>query len=119
MRMKPKLDCFTFHGAHCKPMARSRVRQFWPWHAARAKFFKRILPCRSAALLDPAVACQINQLVLRGWLCRPKDGEWARVYCFEGDRLQNKSSSAEAALQMLMDYLNGLRDLNADFRKEK
>jgi PncC family amidohydrolase len=46
-----------------------------------------------------------------------RDGEWARVYCFDGDRLQNKSSSADAALQLLLDYLNGSRDLDFDFRK--
>lgn len=47
------------------------------------------------------------------------EGEWARLFCFEGDRLQNKASSADAALQFLLDYLHGLRDLNADLRKIK
>lgn len=36
-----------------------------------------------------------------------KDGEWARVFQFSGDRVQNKSYAAEAALQMLLDYLHG------------
>lgn len=35
------------------------------------------------------------------------DGEWAREYRFTGDREQNKSSSADVALQMLLDYLQG------------
>jgi PncC family amidohydrolase len=35
------------------------------------------------------------------------DGEWTQHLRFEGDRRQNKSSSAEAALQMLVDYLQG------------
>lgn len=35
------------------------------------------------------------------------DGEWARLFEFEGDRIQNKSSGADAALQFLIDYLNG------------
>lgn len=35
------------------------------------------------------------------------DGEWTRHFVFSGDRLQNKSSAAEAALQLLLDYLNG------------
>lgn len=48
-----------------------------------------------------------------------QDGNWARVFFFDGDRLQNKCSSADAALQMLMDYLNGSRELDADFRKQK
>lgn len=33
------------------------------------------------------------------------DGEWANVFQFAGDRLQNKLSAADAALQMLLDYL--------------
>ena len=46
-----------------------------------------------------------------------EDGEWARIYCFDGDRLQNKSSSADAALQMVLDYLNGSRQLDEDHQK--
>ena len=34
-----------------------------------------------------------------------KDGEAARMFQFSGDRVQNKSDAAEAALQMLFDYL--------------
>lgn len=36
-----------------------------------------------------------------------KDGEWARVFQFSGDRVQNKVQAADAALQMLLDYLRG------------
>jgi len=35
------------------------------------------------------------------------EGEWARVFQFSGDRIQNKSYAAEAALQMLFDHLQG------------
>ena len=35
------------------------------------------------------------------------DGEWTYLHQFNGDRLQNKSSAAEAALQVLIDYLQG------------
>ncbi len=35
------------------------------------------------------------------------DGEWARLFHFDGDRVQNKSSAADAALQFLIDYLSG------------
>jgi nicotinamide-nucleotide amidase len=35
------------------------------------------------------------------------DGEWSREFHFRGDRKQNKESSADAALQTLLDYLNG------------
>ncbi|GAB4464781.1 MAG: hypothetical protein Kow0070_26830 [Anaerolineales bacterium] len=35
------------------------------------------------------------------------DGEWTRKFQFQGDREQNKAASAEAALQMLLDYLSG------------
>jgi len=36
-----------------------------------------------------------------------KDGEWARVFCWDDDRITNKTSSAESVLQMLLDYLAG------------
>jgi len=35
------------------------------------------------------------------------DGEWSVLRQFDGDRLQNKSQASEAALQLLMDYLQG------------
>lgn len=44
------------------------------------------------------------------------DGEWARVFVWDGDRLQNKDSSAQAVLQLLFDYLRGGRELDADQR---
>jgi len=34
-------------------------------------------------------------------------GEWAREFHFKGDREKNKDSSAEEALKMLLDYLQG------------
>ena len=34
-----------------------------------------------------------------------KDGEWAKEFHFSGNREQNKSSAADAALRMLLDYL--------------
>lgn len=44
------------------------------------------------------------------------DGAWARLYAFDGEREQNKAASAEAALQFVLDYLNGQRALDADCR---
>jgi PncC family amidohydrolase len=35
------------------------------------------------------------------------DGQWAQVFHFSGDRMQNKMYAAEAALQFLLDYLEG------------
>jgi PncC family amidohydrolase len=35
------------------------------------------------------------------------NGEWTRLFQFSGDREGNKASAAEAALQMLLDYLLG------------
>jgi PncC family amidohydrolase len=35
------------------------------------------------------------------------DGEWARLFQFSGDRVQNKSAFADAALQLLLDFLSG------------
>ncbi len=43
-------------------------------------------------------------------------GEWARVYCFRGDRAQNKASSAQAALQFILDALTHFHPLNGDYR---
>jgi len=40
------------------------------------------------------------------------DGEWARHFCWDGDRLENKNYSADAVLQFLLDYLMGERNLN-------
>jgi PncC family amidohydrolase len=34
-------------------------------------------------------------------------GEWTRHFCWDGDRIQNKHSSSEAALQFVVDYLEG------------
>ena len=36
-----------------------------------------------------------------------RDGDWARKFAFEGDRSANKESSAQAAMQFVLDYLNG------------
>jgi len=36
-----------------------------------------------------------------------KDDEWARMFQFSGDRVQNKAHAAEAALRMLLDYIQG------------
>ena len=35
------------------------------------------------------------------------DGDWARKFVWEGDRLQNKTLSVDAALQFVLDYLEG------------
>jgi len=44
------------------------------------------------------------------------DGEWARGFCWNGDRLQNKSFSADSVLQFLIDFLQGDRDLDIDLK---
>ncbi len=44
------------------------------------------------------------------------DGEWARIFCFPGDREQNKAASAEAALQFVCDYLAEIPVLEMDAR---
>ena len=33
------------------------------------------------------------------------DGEWSRQFCWDGDRIENKASSAQAVLEILLDYL--------------
>jgi PncC family amidohydrolase len=37
-----------------------------------------------------------------------QDDEWAKIFQFSGDRVQNKAYAADAALQMLLDYLEEL-----------
>lgn len=41
------------------------------------------------------------------------EGEWARHFVWGGDRLENKELSAEAALQLVLDYLLGRAGLDA------
>jgi PncC family amidohydrolase len=36
-----------------------------------------------------------------------ESGAWTRSFQFSGDREQNKASAADAALQMLLDFLQG------------
>ncbi len=38
------------------------------------------------------------------------EGDWAQHYLWDGDRLQNKAYSADAALRFLIAYLEGKRD---------
>jgi PncC family amidohydrolase len=40
------------------------------------------------------------------------DGQWARIFTFPGDRQQNKAAASEAALALLLDYLQGKLDSN-------
>lgn len=42
------------------------------------------------------------------------DGDWARTFCWQGGRVENKTASCEAALQLLLDYLGGNRELNSE-----
>jgi len=42
------------------------------------------------------------------------DGEWAKEFHFSGDRQQNKSSAADAALQFLLEYLQGKLKTNGE-----
>jgi PncC family amidohydrolase len=44
------------------------------------------------------------------------DGDWARLYCFSRDRSGNKEAAAQAALELLLDYLQGERSLDGDRR---
>jgi PncC family amidohydrolase len=42
------------------------------------------------------------------------EGAWARRFSFPGDRRQVKAASAEAALQIVLEYLEGNRTLDSD-----
>ena len=45
-------------------------------------------------------------------------GQWARIFCFRGNREQNKAAASEAALPMLLDYLQGKPNLDAEERNK-
>jgi PncC family amidohydrolase len=58
-----------------------------------------------------------NKPVGTTWLgLSSPEGDWARLHCFNGDRTRNKASSADAALQFVLDYLKGSNLLEGDFR---
>jgi nicotinamide mononucleotide (NMN) deamidase PncC len=41
------------------------------------------------------------------WIClSAPDGDWARKFVWDGNRRFNKESSAQAALQFVLDYLD-------------
>ncbi len=49
-----------------------------------------------------------DKLVGTTWIgLSTTEGDWARNFVWDGDRSQNKILSAEAALQLLVDYLEG------------
>lgn len=37
------------------------------------------------------------------------DGEWTYIHHFDGDRLQNKAASADRALTIILEYLEGIQ----------
>jgi PncC family amidohydrolase len=39
------------------------------------------------------------------------DGDWARQFCWEGDRIENKDSSAQAVLEILLYFLKQGKNL--------
>jgi PncC family amidohydrolase len=43
-----------------------------------------------------------------------KDGDWARVFTWEGDRRANKEASAQAALEFVRDYLQNCPNGNQE-----
>lgn len=45
-----------------------------------------------------------------------EDGAWARLFTWDGDRVQNKADSAGAILRMLLEYLQGSRTLDSEQR---
>jgi PncC family amidohydrolase len=77
------------------------------------------MACGAKKLLDADIAVSVSGIAGPGggtddkpvgttWVgLAANDGEWSREFHFDGDRGQNKESSADAALQVLMDYLQG------------
>jgi PncC family amidohydrolase len=77
------------------------------------------MACGAKKLLDADIAVSVSGIAGPGggtddkpvgttWVgLSAKDGEWSREFHFDGDRGQNKESSADAALQVLLEYLLG------------
>jgi nicotinamide-nucleotide amidase len=56
-----------------------------------------------------------NKPVGTAWIgLAAADGQWARMFHFRGSRQDVKAAGAEAALQLLLDYLQGQRELDSE-----
>jgi PncC family amidohydrolase len=79
------------------------------------------MACGAKKLLDVDIAASISGIAGPGggtldkpvgttWVgLAANDGEWAFEFHFDGDREQNKAASADAALQVVLDYLMKLK----------
>ncbi len=84
---------------------------------SRETVLEMALGARAALQADIAVSVSGIAGPGGGQPCKPvgatwvglaaSDGAWARLFTWDGDRVQNKVSSSEAVLQMLYDYLQG------------
>lgn len=91
-------DMLLAHGAVSEPIARALAK------SARAKFGADVA-VGITGIMGPGGATAIKPLGLTYIALSAPDAEWGRKFVFPGDRLENKSSAAHTALEMLHEYL--------------
>lgn len=86
------------HGAVSEPIARALAKN------ARAKFGADVT-VGITGIMGPGGATATKPLGLTYIALSARDAEWCRRFVFLGNRLENKKSAAQMALEMLYEYL--------------
>lgn len=86
------------HGAVSEPIARELANN------ARRKFGADVA-IGITGIMGPGGATPTKPLGLTYIALSAPDADWCRHYIWQGNRLENKSSAAHAALEMLHEYL--------------
>ncbi len=93
-------DTLHTHGAVSEETVREMAR------GAR-KIFDADIAVSVSGIAGPGGGMPDKPVGLTWFGLSTKDGEWARHFIWDGDRIKNKQLSSEAALQFIMDYLEG------------
>ncbi len=86
------------HGAVSEPIARELAKN------ARAKF-RADVAIGITGIMGPGGATPTKPLGLTYIALSASDADWCRHFVWQGNRLENKSSAAHAALEILYEYL--------------
>lgn len=93
-------DLLLQYGAVSEPIARSLAKN------ARLKFGAD-LAIGITGIMGPGGATATKPVGLTYIALSARDAEWCRHFVWTGNRLENKQSAAHAALEMLVEYLQG------------
>ncbi len=88
------------HGAVSEPVAQAMA------HGARQVFGVDVA-LSVTGIAGPAGGTETKPVGLTFIGLSTADGLWVYRYVFDGDRAQNRDSAADAALRLLLDYLDG------------